>query len=351
MSVPNNPQGPWWDQTNRWLDSQVRKSDIELDCAQWVEASSSQIATVVAWHKLAESCGRRLILGNVTKSLREQLQTWPQGHYLPQALAKGEGWFATLGSVSLSLWEDLRQIAYFFSESVYWSTLGRWDGKRLPFRGVAVAQMVQLGSSALPIVGMLSFLIGLTLAFQSAVQLEIFGASLFLVRGVGITMVSEIGPLITAIILAGRSGSAITAELSSMVVQEEVKALRTMGINPVQFLIMPRFQALSLTAPLLTVLSASIGIFAGFVVALLYSGIPPALFATELREAVSITMLGQMLTKSLVFGWIIVLVACRKGLSVRGGATAVGKATTSCVVFSISAIIVANALFSFLFYW
>lgn len=245
---------------------------------------------------------------------------------------------------------ELKNIVYLLSESVYWSTLGRFDKMRLPFKGAFQLQMLRLGSSATPIVFLLTFLVGLTLSFQSAVQLELLGAGVYLVRGVAITMFMEIGPLITAIILAGRSGSAITAEIASMVVGEEVKALRVMGINPVQYLVLPRFQAMSLATPMLTMLANLAGVFAGYLVAAIVVGLPISLFISELRESLTIIILIKSLFKGLVFGWIIALVAVSKGLSVRGGADAVGKATTQCVVFSITAIILADAGFSFVFY-
>jgi len=255
-----------------------------------------------------------------------------------------------MGEAAYALYYELRYMLYLLSESVYWSTIGRFDKMRLPFKGAFSLQMVRLGSTAVTIVFMLNFLIVFTLSFQSAVQLELFGAGVFLVRGIAITMFMEVGPLITAIILSGRSGSSITAEISSMVVQEEVKALRVMGIHPVQYLVLPRFQAMSIATPMLTIIANFAGIIAGFLVASLYVGIPTSLFISELRESLSVVILAKSLFKSLVFGWIIVLVAVSKGLSVRGGADAVGAATTKCVVFSITAIILANAVFSFVFY-
>lgn len=257
-----------------------------------------------------------------------------------------------LESFGNSCWKliySLWQMAHLFVESLYWSTVGRFEGQALPIRGTFL-QMSRLGSDAFPIVFTLSFLIGLTLAYQSAVQLEHLGGSIYLVRAVGISMFSEIGPLITAIILAGRSGSAITAELSSMVVQNEVKALQTMGIHPIPFLVIPRFQAMTIVSPLLTISSVIAGIIAGLVLALLYLNLPVSLFLSELRNEVPLKLLWQCGVKSVVFGWIITMVACQKGFSVRGGAEAVGRATTDCVVFSISLVILADALFSFLFY-
>ncbi|MCL2261356.1 MAG: ABC transporter permease [Fibromonadales bacterium] len=255
-----------------------------------------------------------------------------------------------IGEAIYALYYELKHILYLLSESIYWSTLGRFDKMRLPFKGVLSLQMIRLGSSATAIVFLLTFLVGLTLSFQSAMMLETFGAGVFLVRGIAITMFMEIGPLMTAIILAGRSGSAITAEISSMVVQEEVKALRVMGIHPVQYLVLPRFQAMSMATPLLTMLANVAGCFAGYLVAALYIGLPTSIFISELRESLSIDIMAKSLFKGLVFGWIIALVAVSKGLSVRGGADAVGVATTKCVVFSITAIILTDAIFSFIFY-
>jgi len=256
----------------------------------------------------------------------------------------------SIGDAIYALYDELRHIVYLLSESVYWSTLGHFDKMRLPFKGVLSLQMIRLGSSATSIVFLLVFLVGLTLSFQSAIQLELLGAGVYLVRGVAVTMFMEIGPLITAIILAGRSGSSITAEIASMVVQEEVKALRVMGIHPVQYLALPRFQAMSIATPMLTMLANIAGCFAGYLVAALYVGLPTSLFLSELRESLSIIIVIKSLFKGLIFGWIIALVAVSKGLSVRGGADAVGTATTKCVVFSITAIILADAAFSFVFY-
>jgi len=260
------------------------------------------------------------------------------------------GFIEKSGDAVYALYYELRQIIYLLSESVYWSTLGRFDKMRLPFKGALSLQMIRLGSTATTIVFLLTFLVGITLSFQSAVQLETLGAGVYLVRGVAVTMFMEIGPLITAIILAGRSGSSITAEIASMVVQEEVKALKVMGIHPVQYLVLPRFQAMSIATPLLTMLADIAGCFAGYLIATLYIGLPTSLFFSELREALSIIILAKSLFKGLIFGWLISLIAVSKGLSVRGGADAVGVATTKCVVFSITAIILADAVFSFIFY-
>ena len=326
----------------------LRSRDVEIDCSGIQKNYSCMVAVLVSLQK--ESAGFRgsLNLINVSETLATYLKAVPA---LKKPIASKDkmGFFESLGEYAFQLFHNMVELTHLFTESIYWSTVGRFDSKALPIRGTLL-QMLRLGSDALPIVFILSFLIGLTLSYQSAIQLESLGGSLYLVRGIGISMFSEIGPLITAIILAGRSGSSITAEIASMVVQDEVKALQTMGIHPVPFLVVPRFQAMTITVPLLTFASVFAGILSGFVIAILYIKMPISLFFSELHDGIPLKLLWQCAVKSMVFGWIITLVACQKGFAARGGADAVGKATTACVVFSISAIIIADAIFSFIFY-
>lgn len=329
----------------------LKELNVVVDGSQAPQPTSEWIACLVSLQKLSQRSDFQGTLrlehfSDPWKALLSDVSWLDQ----PQQDNHGKHWLESVGEKGLLLWDELKHLMYLLTESIYWSTLGKLEKHASKQRGVAI-QLVRLGGDAIPIVTLLSFLIGLTLAFQSAVQLEPLGASVYLVRGVGISMFSEIGPLITAIILAGRSGSSMTAEISSMVVQEEVKALRTMGIHPVHFLVVPRFQAMSIAVPLLTYLSTLAGILAGFFIALLYANIPVSTFFSELQSGVPLALIWQCGVKGLVFGWIITLVAVQKGLSVQGGADAVGRATTSCVVFSISAIILMDAVFSFLFYW
>ena len=328
---------------------QLRIGSLALDCKGLQNLDSTALATLVSLQKTADRLGKALQLENMNETVTLALASVPS-LVQPQQLLRKQGFVSHIGTSVFGLFDEIRQMLYLFSESVWWSTLGRFDKGSLPFSDMGL-QMVRLGANAVPIVSLLSFLIGLTLAFQSASQLETFGASIYLVRGVGISMFSEVGPMMTAVILAGRSGSSITAELASMSVQEEIKALRTMGIHPVQYLVAPRFQAMSITVPLLSFIAVLSGIFAGFLIAFFYLKLPVSLFFSELRDGVPLSLIWQCALKSLVFGWIIALVASQKGLAVRGGADAVGLATTKCVVFSISAIILADACFSFLFYW
>jgi phospholipid/cholesterol/gamma-HCH transport system permease protein len=323
---------------------------VRLDCHKLKRLDSLSLAWFVRLQSSLEHLGSKLILANLSQDLAGDLAkvTVPEPSHreasTPLSLSE------QVGESAYKLLHQVRDTLVLLSESLYWSTLGIFRAKTLQPADV-VNQLVRLGSSALPITLLLSALIGFTLALQSGIQLQKFGATIFLASGIGISMVTEIGPVMTAVIMAGRSGSSITAEISTMVVQEEVGALHAMAINPIHFLVLPRFWAMSLAMPLLTVCSSLAGIIAGMVVGMLLFRLSPVAFLTELKGAITLNLLGQALIKSLTFSWIITLVAINRGLNVRGGADAVGKATTSCVVTCIFSIILADAIFSFIFYY
>ena len=325
-----------------------RGEDVHMDGAALEKLDSLGQAFLATLNTDAERLGKKLVLHGLRPEVREGLKAVPAEIEATPAEAP-PSLFEGAGAAAYALGREWRDIALLLSESLYYTTFGRRRPKTV-MSGDTATQMIRLGSTALPIVLLLSGLIGFTLALQSGLQLSKYGASIFLADGIGISMVTEIGPLMTAVILAGRSGSAITAELATMTVQEEVAALQSMAINPVQFLVLPRFWALSITQPLLTVASALSGIFAGMLVGLLFFDIAPSAFLNEIQQAVSMQYVWQMLVKSLTFSWLIVLIASVKGLAVRGGADAVGRATTACVVNCIFAIVLADALFSFVFY-
>ena len=160
-------------------------------------------------------------------------------------------------------------------------------------------------------------------------------------------MVRELGPLLTAIILAGRTGSATTAEIATMVVGEELDALQTMGINPVQYVVVPKFWAISLTMPMLSIMATAAGILGGFFVAIFYLDLSTSLFWNELIKSIHFRDFWAGFVKSLIFSWLIIWIGSYYGFRVRGGAEAVGKETTASVVTGIFIIILADALFSF----
>lgn len=217
-------------------------------------------------------------------------------------------------------------------------------------RGTAFAfHLEQVGLNALPIVGLLSFLIGVVLAYQGADQLRQFGAEIFVVNLLGISVLREIGILMTAIIVAGRSGSAFTAQIGTMKVNQEVDAMRTLGLDPIEVLVLPRVLALVVALPLLGVYANVVGLLGGALMAYFALDITLGQFLRQLQLAVNTTTLFVGLIKAPVFAMVIAMVGCYEGLKVSGSAESVGLLTTRSVVVSIFLVIVLDALFSILF--
>ncbi len=218
------------------------------------------------------------------------------------------------------------------------------------YPGEIMNQLYYMGYNSYPIVSVIAFLVGVTVAITSAEQLRNFGADIYLADIVGFGMVRELIPLMTGIILAGKIGASITAEISSMKVLEEVDALKTMGLIPEKFLMVPRLIAISLAIPMLVVIADLIGIFGGILVGQFVSGIPPDVFLREMFTVVKLSDVLIGLSKTLVFGWIVVICSGYKGFSVERGAVGVGIATTESVVLSISLIIVSDCIFALILY-
>ena len=271
-----------------------------------------------------------------------------QGAVRPPAPPAPASGLARLGKSSVDLVGELLALLRLVGECAMavWATLRQPGRMRWrPFlHHVGIA-----GLSALPIVGLLSFLMGVVVAYQGASQLMRYGANVFVVDLVGLSMLREFAPLVTAIIVAGRSGAAYAAQLGTMVVTEEVDALRTLGIAPVELLVLPRVFALVLALPLLTMFSDLLGVAGGMLMATAKLGVAPDAFLDRLPHAVEVTTLMLGIGKAPVFAAIIVLVGCFQGLRTRGGADSVGAQTTRAVVQSIFLVIVADAAFSIVF--
>ncbi|MCL4148716.1 UNVERIFIED_CONTAM: hypothetical protein GTU68_004370 [Idotea baltica] len=206
--------------------------------------------------------------------------------------------------------------------------------------------MERAGADGIPIILLINFLVGLIIALQSAFQLERFGANLFLADLVGLSMVREMAPLMTAIVVAGRSGAAYAAELGSMKVSQEVDALWTLGFDPQRFLVLPRLIALALVVPILTTLSMVVGIFGGLIIGVQYLGLTTLAFMVQLGNAVGFSDLAGGLLKSSVFAVAIGLIACQRGLATRGGAVEVGNSTTSSVVATLFSLVILDTIFT-----
>ncbi len=205
------------------------------------------------------------------------------------------------------------------------------------------------GVDALPIVGLLSFLLGVVVAYQGGDQLKPYGANIYIADLLGLSMLREFAPLITAIIIAGRSGSAYAAQIGTMAVTEEIDAMRTLGIEPLEMLVLPKVLALVIALPLLTVFADALGVFGGMLMARAQLGVGFGEFVDRFAKAVSATTLLVGIGKAPVFAGVIAVVGCFQGFRTHGGADSVGRQTTRSVVQAIFLVIVADALFSIAF--
>jgi len=243
-----------------------------------------------------------------------------------------------------------RDFLQLVADTVIWSIAGEKRTQKV--RGGAVwEEACRIGLDALGIISLLIFLVGAVVALQTASLLRLFGAEILVADMIGISMVRELAPLMTAILVSGRSGAAIAAEIATMSINEEIAAIRTMGLEPVKYVVVPKFRAITLTMPGLTIFAMCCGILGGFLVAVLYMGLSPGAFMAELMRAIHMKDVLVSLLKCVFFAWIIVWVAAHQGFSAYGGSEAVGRVTTSSVVLSIFWCIVADAIFSVIFYF
>lgn len=254
-----------------------------------------------------------------------------------------------LGSATVALFTEVKQVLGFFGEMII--SAGRVIKRpRTANWRELWPTMERTGADAVPIVLLINFLIGFVMAFQGAVQLKQFGANIFVADLVGLALARELGPLMTAIIVCGRSGAAFAAELGTMKVSEEIDALRTMGFGPMRFLVLPRALALMLVMPLLTLIADLVGVLGGMFVGLISLNLTFAGYFYETQSAVTLWDVFSGLIKSVVFALVIALIACQQGLATTGGAEGVGRRTTSSVVATLFALILVDAAFTVLFY-
>lgn len=205
------------------------------------------------------------------------------------------------------------------------------------------------GADGIPIVLLINFLVGAILGLQGAIQLHRFGGDQFLANLVGLSVVRELGPLMTAILVTGRSGAAYAAELGTMTVNEEVDALRTLGQDPQRYLVFPRVLTLVLVVPVLTLFGDLVGSLGGLAIAVSYLDQPPVVYLQAFQQAVGLGDVGTGLLKSVAFAVAIGLIACQRGLSAHGGAVGVGRATTSAVVVVLFTLVALDAVFTWIF--
>lgn len=221
-----------------------------------------------------------------------------------------------------------------------------------PFKGYRIlTQAKRIGPGSFFIASLVAFFVGMIIALQMAYQMIKLSAEIYIPNVIAVSLTRELGPVLTALIVAGRVGAGITAEIGSMTVTEQVDALRAFAVNPVKYLVVPRFLGLILMLPILTIFANLIGIMGGYIICVHKLFVNPALYMTMVAQAVTMKDIFTGLIKTIFFGAIIALVGCHQGLNVKGGADGVGRATTISVVIAFILIIMADCLFTTMFYF
>jgi len=309
-------------------------------------------AGAIFLHRLptaAAASGRSVDLQNLPEHLQPFFDFANPGQQEPPLPAPERSALEVLGERIASFNAQALDFLYLMSDLTYFAiqSIVRRGGIR---RDSFVDQAYAIGSQALPIIGLIIFLIGAVSALQSAVQLRQFGADIFVADLLAIGITRELGPLMTAIMVSGRSGSAIAAEIATMKFTEELDALHTMALEPLRFVAVPKMWAMVICMPLLTIMADFIGILGGTFVGVTSMGIAPTAFINQIVSSLFLKDILTGLTKSVFFAWIITIIAVYRGLNFSGGAVGVGRAITSSVVSSLVGIIVLDLIFNLLFY-
>ena len=324
-------------------------TELVVDASGIERADMSGLAVL---HQLGRGAFTPGVLPSLN-GLRRQLQTTLRAFPSEEALqdrppARRISFVDEVGQATLAIVRDIGEQVSFLGAVLQALVAGACRPRTLRWREIGIV-FEKAGVGALPIVSLISFLTGIIIAFEAAQPLARFGAQIFVADLIGIMMIREFGPIFTAIILAGRSGSAFAAEIGTMKVNEELNALETMGLDPVRFLVVQRVLAGTMLMPVLTAYSMFMGVFGGVAVMQII-GFPPARIWTQLSGAVDLSDLLVGISKSIVFGIVVSALGCLRGIQTKSGPTAVGDSTTRAVVAGIFMIIVIDALFAVVAY-
>jgi phospholipid/cholesterol/gamma-HCH transport system permease protein len=330
----------------------AREVTLDLSGVEYFDSGGGAVIMTLREHLAA--AGRGFRIARATPDIDGFLALVDQGTAgpaPPPAPRPGTRWTHDIGAAALAAAADWREFVSFTGEVV----LGLTDAVRRPRRvrwRETLVYMQRTGIDGLPIVALISFLMGLITAFQAAVQLTQFGGDIYVANLVGLSIVRELGPLMTAIIAAGRSGAAFAAEIGTMKVSDEVDALTTMGLDRTRFLVTPKVVALVTMLPCLTLFADAVGIVGGLAVGLFWLDLPARVYLRQTRAAMETWDVFSGLVKSIAFALLIATVGCLRGLQAQAGAESVGRVTTSAIVAAIFFIILADAIFTVvLHYW
>ena len=337
--------------------SQVFKS---LETDRRIEFISFESAELVSWDTSILTFLIKILDECASRKLRVEMDGLPEGVQRllklssavpPKAsvgTAKKSSFFERIGLAAISMFGSAREPLSFIGETFL--AFMRFVRGRASYRRTDLFIFIQdCGAKALPIVTLISVLIGLILAFVGAVQLEMFGAQIYVANLVGLGMAREMGAMMTGIIMAGRTGAAFAAQIGTMQVNEEIDALQTMGISPMDFLVMPRMIALIVMMPLLCLYANFMGILGGMFVGMSMLDISFAQYLEQTRSAISMTDFSLGLVKSVVFGVIVAMSGCLRGIQCGRSSTAVGNAATSAVVTGIVLIVIFDSLLTVIY--
>ena len=324
---------------------------VTLDLSKASDADSSAAAFVLRLRQECREAGREMVVEGVTPRLEQLLSLVKEDELTPRAgKPAARGVFETVGDATARMAADSREMMTFVGEV----TLAHAAAARRPrivrWRDLFY-YMERCGADALPIIALISFLVGLILAFLGYVQLHKFGSDIFIADGVAYGMVRVFGPLMVAILCAGRSGSAFASEIGAMKVAEEVDALDTMGLDRARFLVVPKVLALVIMMPILVLYADLAGIAGGFFVGVFGMEIPAPIYVSRTLSILTLWRVGSGLVKSLVFAVLVGGVGCLRGLQTKQGPQAVGEVTTSAVVSALFLIVIAEATFSVTFHY
>ena len=328
-----------WEKLNK---KEIRR--ISLDELEDLDSSGVVLLDLMET-QLSE---REVSVGGLAPHLAATRETFSSRRLAAGKRPPRPGFFEKSGAAAHRFWQQAKEMLVLTSDIFFWSFIGLFN-KKGQRKASVLQQSLLIGADAVGIIGLLSFILGLILALQSAAQLRQFGAGIYVADLLAVSLVREMGPMMTAILVAGRSGSSITAEIATMSVTEEIDALRMMAINPIRYVVVPKLHAISICMPLLVMLSIAMGILGGIVIGISYLSLSVTAYMNETILILTAEDLLVGFSKSLFFAWVIVILASYYGFRVKGGAEEVGKATTSSVVAAIFAVILLDALFS-LFY-
>jgi len=330
------------------LEQGSRHVALDLSGVERMDTQGAAFLRLAA--EAARSRGAELSLGGARGKVAELLElVRPSLAPAPQRRREWPGFFERLGGRAFDGLDEARDAAGLVVDALYWSILAPVRRKGLRW-GAVLDELYEMGVRAIGIVALLNFLLGVIIALLSAAQLAQFGATIYVADLVVVAFARELAAILTGVIVAARTGAAITAELATMKVQEELDALRSMGLSVAKFLVAPKLWALLLAVPALTVLAMLAGNAGGFFVGITLLGEAPVRWWNQLMAAAAIGDILQGVFKSIIFAVIIGLVGCHNGLRVEGGARGVGLATTRSVVMDIFFIILADMVFACVFF-